>query len=134
MARLVGPSNGKYVGTIWERRSGPGFDFVPLPRLWIECRAAEPAHDVNELAQIVGEITVAGKEYHLVTNRELERAGFAGPSPYLSVILGLGLMYAVFALPFYVGSLVWLSVSVLGLGATVMGLRTYVESGRSRPA
>ncbi len=52
----------------------------------------------------------------------LARAGMAEDSPYLAMALGVVVLYVLFALP-YVGWLIWLGATWLGLGAMVLGVR-----------
>ena len=52
----------------------------------------------------------------------LARAGMAEASPYLAMALGVVVLYVLFALP-YVGWLIWLGATWLGLGAMVLGVR-----------
>lgn len=56
--------------------------------------------------------------------RLLRAAGRTEPSPYASIVLGLPVIYVATAIPFFIGGLVWLVVTWLGLGAMILALRS----------
>jgi cytoskeletal protein CcmA (bactofilin family) len=62
--------------------------------------------------------------------RILKALGRTDPSPYWSLTTGLVVLYLAFAIPF-LGTLTWLACLFLGLGAIVLGTRTYVQARRA---
>ena len=62
----------------------------------------------------------------LVGDRLLGLAGRPGASPYAALALGVPLLYLLFAIP-YVGWLLWLAATWLGLGAMVVSARRHLE-------
>ena len=55
--------------------------------------------------------------------RILSLVGVHDPSPYLAFALGIVVLYLLFSLPFFLGRLIWLVTSWLGLGAMILALR-----------
>jgi cytoskeletal protein CcmA (bactofilin family) len=64
--------------------------------------------------------------------RLLRLVGLGVPSPYASLVLGLVLLYAVFALP-CLGWLVWFTASLLGLGAMILAARSRLQAKSASP-
>lgn len=62
--------------------------------------------------------------------RLLALAGRPGASPYATMALGIVALYLLFAIPF-LGRLVWLVATWLGLGAIVLSGREYLQTRRS---
>jgi cytoskeletal protein CcmA (bactofilin family) len=56
--------------------------------------------------------------------------GSRDPSPFLALLLGLLLLYLLFAVP-YLGKLVWLVTTWLGLGAMILAARSYLLERRA---
>ncbi len=65
--------------------------------------------------------------------RGIERLGRPSPSPYPAYFAGLVVLYLVFAIP-YVGTLVWVIVTLIGLGAMFLGGREYRSARRAARA
>jgi cytoskeletal protein CcmA (bactofilin family) len=58
-------------------------------------------------------------------DRILRLAGAASPSPFAAVVVGVVLLYLLFALPFHIGFILWLVTTWLGLGATLLAVRDH---------
>jgi hypothetical protein len=54
--------------------------------------------------------------------------GGSDPSPYLSLVLGLLILYGLFTIPFAVGNLIWLATTWLGLGAIILATRSHLQT------
>ena len=61
--------------------------------------------------------------------RLLALAGRPVASPYAAMALGIVALYLLFAIP-YLGRLVWLVATWLGLGAMVLSGREYLQARR----
>ena len=59
-----------------------------------------------------------------VGNRLLRLMGSTDPSPYLALILGIPLLYLVFAVP-YAGRVLWFVTAWVGLGSIILATRNY---------
>jgi len=56
-------------------------------------------------------------------------------SPFLALTLGLVVLYPLFRIPFYLGTLIWWATAWLGLGAMILAARNYrQESSETSPA
>lgn len=66
--------------------------------------------------------------------RALRALGQAAPPPLLALTVGVILLYLLFLIPFYVGTLVWWLATWLGLGAMVLALRNRGQSGGGEAA
>ena len=63
-----------------------------------------------------------------VGGRLLARAGRSGASPYAAMAVGILALYLLFEIP-WVGGLLWLAATWLGLGAMVLSGRRYLSAG-----
>lgn len=65
--------------------------------------------------------------------RLLSLVGGTDPSPYLGIALGVPLLNLLYLIP-WLGSLAWLVATWLGLGATILATRNYVQNRNTQPA
>ncbi len=65
--------------------------------------------------------------------RMLALAGRPGASPYAAMALGIVALYVLFAIP-YLGGLIWLVATWLGLGAMVLSGREYLQTRNAEVA
>ena len=61
-----------------------------------------------------------------IGQRLLQMIGQATPSPYVAIVLGLIILYTLAALTYFIGDLVWLAATWLGLGAIILTTRTHL--------
>lgn len=62
--------------------------------------------------------------------RILRALGSADPSPYLGLLIGLVLLFLLFAIP-YLGPFLWILTVAVGLGALALGTRGHLAAGPS---
>ena len=65
--------------------------------------------------------------------RLLSLVGGTDPSPFLGIVLGVLILNLAYAIP-WVGTLAWLIATWLGLGASILVTRRYLQERNSRPA
>lgn len=53
--------------------------------------------------------------------------GMSAPSPFLALAIGLLVLYLLFEIPFFIGTLVYLGTVWLGLGSFVIGVRDHLQ-------
>jgi cytoskeletal protein CcmA (bactofilin family) len=62
-----------------------------------------------------------------VGRRILGAVGSGDPSPFAALAVGIPLLYLLFEVPFYLGTLVWLISTWLGLGAILLAARNALQ-------
>ena len=65
--------------------------------------------------------------------RILAFRGEVEPSPYVSLALGLLLVYLVFSIPFYVGIVAWWAATSAGIGALILAAMAFRKTSEKEP-
>ena len=64
----------------------------------------------------------------------LAQAGAKGASPFVGLAVGVPILYFLFLIPFWIGTLLWLAVTWIGLGAIILSVHGFMRRRDAEPA